>query len=422
MSGEARPRALRGPEFGSFAADEVSWLLTDLSTAELEAPVEEREEAIQSGAAHYAESLPMEYQPSPEYQELFRQALARSASRVAHDVGVVAEQILAARGGRPVLVSLARAGTPVGVLLRRWLRQMHGLDVPHYAVSIVRGKGIDTVALRYLAAHHDPADVVFVDAWTGKGAITRELTQAIDQANPGLGLPAGRGFDPGMAVLADTGRCVRLFGSRDDYLIPSACLNATVHGLVSRTVVNQRYIGPADFHGAKFYSELAHADVSAQFLDEVSRCFGAVADGVAREVASRGGAEVAPTWSGWAAVEQISRQYGIDNINLVKPGVGETTRVLLRRVPWKVLVRPDAADDLAHVTLLAAERGVDVIEVENLAYSCIGLIHPGYTRSGPRVPAPAAVATGLPASVKATATVAAPVAATAATAATGGSA
>ena len=29
-------------------------------------------------------------------------------------------------------------------------------------------------ALRYLADRHNPADVVFVDGWTGKGAITRE--------------------------------------------------------------------------------------------------------------------------------------------------------------------------------------------------------------------------------------------------------
>ena len=31
--------------------------------------------------------------------------------------------------------------------------------LPHYAVSIVRDRGIDTVALRHLAAHHDPATV-----------------------------------------------------------------------------------------------------------------------------------------------------------------------------------------------------------------------------------------------------------------------
>src|SRR5205823_4201580 len=130
------------------------WLLQDLSDVTLEAPTEEREEAIQSGGAHYAESLPVEYQPSEQYQALFHSALQTSASRIARAVGAVTETVLAERTHRPVLVSLARAGTPVGVLMRRWARHAHGLDLPHYAVSIVRGRGIDTTALRWLAAHH----------------------------------------------------------------------------------------------------------------------------------------------------------------------------------------------------------------------------------------------------------------------------
>ena len=61
------------------------------------------------------------------------------------------ELALAARQP-PVLVSLARAGTPVGILMRRWAQQVHGLDLPHYTMSIVRGVGLDQTALRYLAA------------------------------------------------------------------------------------------------------------------------------------------------------------------------------------------------------------------------------------------------------------------------------
>ncbi len=36
-------------------------------------------------------------------------------------------------------------------------------------------------------------------------------------------------------------------------------------------------------------------------------------------------ADRAPTWEGWTAVERISEEYGIHDVNLVKPGVGETT-------------------------------------------------------------------------------------------------
>ena len=118
--------------------------------------------------------------PAPEYQQLFATALAESAGRLAHAVGVVTELVLDRRGPGVVLASLARAGTPVGILMRRWAEYAHGLDVPHYAVSIVRGRGIDRVALRHLAGHHDPSAVMFVDGWTGKGAIARELAAALD--------------------------------------------------------------------------------------------------------------------------------------------------------------------------------------------------------------------------------------------------
>jgi hypothetical protein len=371
------PEPLRGPAFSSYAPEEVGWLLQDLSDVTLEAPTEEREEAIQSGGAHYAESLPMEYQPSDQYQELFRTALKESSARLAQAVGAVTEIVLQERSPRPVLVSLARAGTPVGVLMRRWARFRHGLELPHYAVSIVRGRGIDANALRWLAEHHDPADVVFVDGWTGKGAITRELAEAVRKLEAEGG-PTG--FDPEIAVLADPGSCVRTYGTREDFLIPSACLNSTVSGLISRTVLRADLVGPDDFHGAKFYRELAGVDVSVDFLDAVAARFPEVVEAVDATVKELLAGDREPTWEGWAAVERISEEYGIHDVNLVKPGVGETTRVLLRRVPWKILARAGAGADLDHVRLLAEQRGVPVEEVAELPYTCVGLIHPKYTR------------------------------------------
>ncbi|MEV7613775.1 phosphoribosyltransferase [Streptomyces sp. NPDC089799] len=368
---------LRGPAFSSYAPEDVGWLLQDLSDVHLEAPTEEREEAIQAGGAHYAESLPVEYQPSPHYQELYHSALRASATRIARAVGTVTETVLAERSPSPVLVSLARAGTPVGVLMRRWARHRHGLDLPHYAVSIVRGRGIDANALRWLADRHDPADIVFVDGWTGKGAITRELRAALEAHREREG---GPGFDPEIVVLADPGGCVATYGTREDFLIPSACLNSTVSGLVSRTVLRADLVGPGDFHGAKFYRELAGADVSTAFVDTVAARFDEVSDAVDAEVKELLATDRTPTWEGWAAVERISEEYGIHDVNLVKPGVGETTRVLLRRVPWKILARRGAGPDLDHVRLLAEQRGVPVEEVDGLPYTCVGLIHPRFTR------------------------------------------
>jgi hypothetical protein len=71
--------------------------------------------------------LPVEYQPSPGVPAAVRDALDDSATRVAHAVGVVTELVLAARGDGAVLVSLARAGTPIGILMRRWAKHAHAL-------------------------------------------------------------------------------------------------------------------------------------------------------------------------------------------------------------------------------------------------------------------------------------------------------
>ncbi|WP_433660565.1 phosphoribosyltransferase [Nocardia sp. CA-128927] len=373
--GLALPEPLHGPAFGSYAAEEVSWLLKDLSDVDLEADVAVRERRIQSGAAHYAESLPIEYQPDAAYRSLFDEVLADSAERLALAVATVAELVVAERGDDIVLVSLARAGTPIGILMRRWLQSGRGaelpsLDVPHYAVSIVRDRGIDAVALDYLARHHDPASIVFVDGWTGKGAITRELAEALDAYHAA----GGARFNGELAVLADPGHCVRTYGTRDDFLIASACLNSTVSGLVSRTVLNDTLIGPGEFHGAKFYRELAGDDVSLRLLDTVSAAFDAVRDRVPAEVAAVRGSDRRPTWTGWSSVEQVRAEYGIASVNFVKPGVGETTRVLLRRMPSLVLVREAEAPEHAHIRLLAAARGVPVEVVPDLAYSCMGLI------------------------------------------------
>lgn len=364
------PAPLVGPEFGSYAPDEVKWLLKDLSEVALEGDVADREQRIQAGLAHYAETLPVEFQPDAAYQELFGRVLAESAPRLAIAVGAVTDLVLAERGADIVLVSLARAGTPVGILMRRWAEHHHGLDLPHYAVSIVRDRGIDANAMKYLAAHHDPEKVVFVDGWTGKGAITKELTEALDV----LARSGGPVFNPDLAVLADPGSCVRTYGTRDDFLIASACLNSTVSGLVSRTVLNDDLIGPDDFHGAKFYAELAGQDVSAVLLDTVTAEFDAVTEEATRRRTEIQGSDRSPTWSGWRSVDDVRRTHGISSVNFVKPGVGETTRVLLRRVPWRILVRSADDPEHEHIRVLATARGVPIEVVPDLAYSCMGLV------------------------------------------------
>lgn len=357
---------------GSYSPSDVIFLLKDLSNVNLERGTEEREEAIQTGT-HYSEMLPVEYQPTPEYIQLFHETLAESAEKVALAAGVVSELILHKRGKNLVLASLARAGTPIGILMKRYLMQQYGLDVPHYSISIIRGKGIDENALRYIFQQHGvEQELQFVDGWTGKGAIRQVLIQACDQFEKDYGIR----LNDDLAVLADPGFCSDTYGTREDFLIPSACLNSTVSGLMSRTVLRDDLIGEHDFHGAKFYKEWLDSDLSNVFVDQVSSYFPAIAEQAKQQAQELLDSPVAISWQGLADIRSIQDHYGIEDINLVKPGVGETTRVLLRRVPWKILVDREDNPNLRHILLLAQDRGVPVEVYPNLTYSCCGIIKP----------------------------------------------
>lgn len=345
----------------SYSADDVIFLLKDLSEVSLEKDTQLREQLIQQGV-HYSTMLPQEFQPSDDYLALFHETLKAYSARLAEAVATVTEQVLEKKPlNELVLVSLARAGTPIGILMKRYIQFKYGETVPHYAISIVRDRGIDEVAIQYILDNHANAAIQFVDGWTGKGAITRELTAACnDLALKGIHI------DDTLAVLADPGHCASLYGTRDDFLIPSACLNSTVSGLVSRTVLNEEFIDEGDFHGAKYYKELLPADVSYTFIDAVVAEFSNV---------SPQPPEDAPvTWLGMQSVERIQQEFDIANTHHIKPGVGETTRVLLRRVPWKILVNPTYDMDLQHIYMLAEERGVPVEVYRDMSYSCCGLI------------------------------------------------
>ncbi|WP_409295672.1 cysteine protease StiP family protein [Peribacillus sp. SCS-26] len=345
----------------SYREQEVRFLLKDISGADLEQKTEDREKQMQTGG-HYSESLPIEYQPSPEYIALFHESLERHKLKLAEAVRTAAEKIRAEKGDHIVLVSLARAGTPVGILIKRYLAHAFNIEVPHYSVSIIRGRGLDLNALSYIVKKHGAAAVQFVDGWTGKGAVTKELMSSVAEFNASR----GTGVSASLAVLADPGECADIYGTREDFLIPSACLNSTVSGLVSRTVLNADLIGPDDFHGAKYYREFEAADLSNDFIDKVTAGYPAT---TGLESSS-----LPKTWNGLRDIEKVQALFGIENINLIKPGVGETTRVLLRRVPWKILVKDAENPELKHILYLAEERGVPVETYSDMTYSCMGLI------------------------------------------------
>jgi len=364
---------------GSYPAEDVIFLLKDISHLIVEQDNEFRENAIQSGI-HYSEMLPIEYNPSKEYMDIFYNTLKHSKIKLASLVSILSEKIIEARGKNIVLVSLARAGTPIGILIKRYIQFKYDISLPHYSISIIRDKGIDKNALNYILKNHPQAKIQFIDGWTGKGVIQHTLTKACKEYYEEFNIS----LNSNLAVLSDPAYCTIIYGTREDFLIPSACLNSTVSGLVSRTVLNDSYIFTDDFHGTKFYKELLPVDVSNFYIDEICNCFNnldknymyglsnvPITEEVAASIEFDGNFL---NCKGLRDIESIRHKFNINNINLIKPGIGETTRVLLRRIPWKILVDSFDNPDLKHIFKLAQEKDIPVELYSNMCYSCCGII------------------------------------------------
>jgi hypothetical protein len=364
---------------GSYSKEDVIFLLKDISHLIVEEDNEFRENAIQSGI-HYSEMLPIEYTPSKEYMDIFYSTLNQSKIKLASLVSLLSEKIIAARGMNIVLVSLARAGTPIGILIKRYIQFKYNITVPHYSISIIRDKGIDKNALMYILKNHPYAELQFIDGWTGKGVIQHTLTKACKELYAEFNIT----LNSNLAVLSDPAHCALIYGTREDFLIPSACLNSTVSGLVSRTVLNDNFISSHDFHGTKFYSELLPVDVSNFYIDEICNCFNDIDENYISELSNASNiAEIATDIAfdddflkckGLLHMESIKDKFQIKNINFIKPGIGETTRVLLRRIPWKILVDSFENPNLKHIFKLAEEKHIPVEIYTNMCYSCCGII------------------------------------------------
>lgn len=340
----------------SFLKEDVTLLLKDISGLVEPLPTAEREKRIQSGI-HYSEMLPLEYKPSEDYIKIYEKSLDIFGQTTADAVAKVADKIVARKGKNVVIVSLARAGTPLGILIRRYIRKKYKYECPHYSISIIRDRGIDRNAVGYILKNHKAESLQFVDGWTGKGVIYNELKKEISSFE---------GVSDELAVLADPAFLTALCGTHDDIMIPSSCLNCTVSGLISRTFLRSDIIKENDFHGAAFYKELTSEDRTYEFINYIDNHFRYDLQSEPYELGKPGIEEV----------KRISEFYKIENVNYIKPGIGETTRVLLRRVPWKVLIDSRFKDshELEHIVQLAREKNVDVEYTHLNNYRCCGLI------------------------------------------------
>jgi hypothetical protein len=395
------------PFSGSYSPEDVIFLLKPMTLAMVD--IADKERLIQSGAHHYSELLSPEQMPGPSYLQLFEALTARYAQRLAAEIMALARFLIKTRPRQITVVSLARAGTPIGALLIRALRILGQTDACHYSISIIRDRGIDQNALAFILHHkqREPAGLVFVDGWTAKGVIAGELRQALRDWNT----RQPERLNESLYVVSDIGGVADVAATDDDYAIPSGILNATVSGLTSRSVLNAE-IGPDDFHGCVFYEEFQPQDRSQWFLDQVSahfielipvtdslslyssyprkqsgsldsrirgnddqKCANLPRMGIiSKPIYSNSDQRLERRQAMLDFLARIHKNYRISNQNFIKPGVAEATRVLLRRLPNLLLLRDPEHPDVEHLQWLAREKKIPVIIDSTMPIQAAALI------------------------------------------------
>ncbi|WP_174959119.1 cysteine protease StiP domain-containing protein [Halopseudomonas pelagia] len=333
---------------GSYDATDVHFLLRKVDIEPTD--VMEKERLIQSRRRHYSEMISQEKAPSDVHKQLYASAMLQNSRRMATDVQALALALDREYNGPSVaLVSFVRAGIPLGVLLRRALADL-GREAHHYGISIIRDRGIDKIALEAVIEAHGAENIVFVDGWTGKGAISGEVKRSLqgDARFP---------EQPRLVVLADPCGKAWLSASADDWVIPSGILGATVSGLVSRSI----WPTNGGLHGCIVYEHLREHDVTRAFVDKINNLRINVC-----------GIEAATPWSesqrgvlqeaAFGVIHQIAKKLSISDLNHLKPGIAEATRAVLRRVPEHVLVRDKSDNDVQLLMHLAEQAGVQVEE------------------------------------------------------------
>ena len=170
---------------GSYLPEDVTFLLQNLTNVRT-VTKEEKEELIAAGE-HYSDFIVSEDEHTIEQQWAYDASLQKHLNGLAVGVNSLAFNIVnesCIGDDEIVLISLVRAGTPLGVLLKRAVQRQTHKKVYHYGVSIIRDRGIDHEAMKYIMSKHKNAcGIYFVDGWTGKGTITRNLKQSLAEAD-----------------------------------------------------------------------------------------------------------------------------------------------------------------------------------------------------------------------------------------------
>ena len=368
---------------GSYLASDVTVLLDIVDKdAVADVPVSQKEALIQSGQRHYSDMLTLENAPTAMHEQLYQQALAQGTTRTATDIVNLAytlhhifQQTVSLQCPL-ILVSLVRAGLPIGVLLQRALAaadSSYALPSVHYGISIIRDRGLDPVALQMILDAHPDSTIIFVDGWTGKGAIYQELARSLDAFSdpnhPNFANIFHQGKDViPLLTLADPAGVAWLAASEEDWLIPSGLLNSTVSGLISRSLYTEPQSG---LHRSVFYDNLVAVDHSLAFVDHIDSTRRALSTSPQYLQTFE-----QPRYQTADLIDMLAAEYDISNRNRIKPTIAEATRAILRRDPERILLATADHPDTVLLRHLCSERDINitVLGAKILPYQAITLI------------------------------------------------
>lgn len=368
---------------GSYLASDVTVLLDIVDKdAVADVPVSQKEALIQSGQRHYSDMLTLENAPTAMHEQLYQQALAQGTTRTATDIVNLAytlhhifQQTVSLQCPL-ILVSLVRAGLPIGVLLQRALADAdssYALPSVHYGISIIRDRGLDPVALQMILDSYPDSPIIFVDGWTGKGAIYQELARSLDAFSDPNHPNFANIFHQGenvipLLTLADPAGVAWLAASEEDWLIPSGLLNSTVSGLISRSLYTEPQSG---LHRSVFYDNLVAVDHSLAFVEQIDSTRRALSTSPQYLQTFK-----QPRYQTADLIDMLAAEYNISNRNRIKPTIAEATRAILRRDPERILLATADHPDTVLLRHLCSERDINitVLGAKILPYQAITLI------------------------------------------------
>ena len=329
----------------SYKKSDVELLLKDLTDQVNTISIDEKNK-MQKNGLDVKDVITDEFPIDKKYFDICFDTTKAYAKQTAIAVGNLAEQIYKIKKENAVLVSILRAGTLTGILIKRYLKNKYNIDVFHYSISL---PNLDKQnEIKYILSKHKAKDIIFIDGWTGKGTASKKIEEFASQIND-------LGTD--LAVLSDSINICKFCGTREDLAIPQAPFNACITGLVGIPTSSQKYLNDEDYTGSIYLDYLEKIDITNWYIDLIEENFD-------YKLCNSDNYKENPI--PFEELNEICMNHKIELKDL-NPGINEAGRALLRRKIKKLLVKDLNDIQILQIKEIAELKGIEV-EQYNFKY------------------------------------------------------